>query len=112
MVQSGSDENVIDELLGLLSSSDRHIRFDAARSLCRMGKNNPKILPALLRLHSDPYFAVRCQVARAVIHLNPEPLNVLPILDQLLQDEDKNVRNYAAEAKAILLGRTPPLPPE
>jgi hypothetical protein len=64
-----------------------------------MGKEALVALPRLLALHNDPWYQVRIQVARAIIHLGVPPDEVADVLTKLLEDEDEIVRLYAKEAQ-------------
>jgi hypothetical protein len=96
----------VDQLIAMLSSLDHFERAEAARQLCNMGKEAIKALPTLLALHNDPWYQVRIQVPRAIIHIEACPDEAAEVLNSLVEDEDETVRLYAKEAQRILLERT------
>jgi len=96
----------IDQLVEMLSSIDCFERAEAARQLCNMGNEAIKALPALLSLYNDPWYQVRIQVPRAIIHMEVCPDKVAEVLNNLLNDADKSVRLYAQEAQRVLVERT------
>src|SRR5436309_3290550 len=95
----------VGELCGLLSSPDQHERAEAARQLVNKGRDAIGALPALLALHNDGYWAVRVQVARAILALCPRNERVVQILSELARDENEGVRGYAREAEEVIQGR-------
>ena len=96
----------VDQLMQMLSSLDHFARAEAARQLCNMGKEAIMALPALLSLYDDPWYQVRIQVPRAIIHMEARPDEVAEVLNRLVDDEDETVRLYAAEAQRVLVIRT------
>jgi HEAT repeat protein len=91
-----------DELVAMLSSPDHFDRAEAARLLVNMQNEALKALPALLALHNDPWYHVRIQVPRAIIHMDVRPDEATDVLNCLLDDEDETVRLYAEEAQRVL----------
>lgn len=101
----GARESSIDLLIATLVSPNRSYRAKAARSLCNMGNNAIKAAPAILALHNDPWYQVRIQVARAIIHMEVDPDEATTVAGILLNDEDESVRLYAIEALRVLKER-------
>jgi HEAT repeat protein len=96
----------IDELMAMLTSPDHFDRAEAARHLCNMGNKAIKALPALLALHNDPWYQVRIQVPRTIIHMEVHPDEAAKVLNKLLNDDNESVRAYAKEAQRVLVERT------
>jgi hypothetical protein len=101
-----SIDQLINQLIKMISSLDHFERAEAARQPCNMGKEAVRALPALLSLSNDPWYQVRIQVPRAMIHMGARPDEVAEVLDNLLNDADETVRLYAQEAQRVLVERT------
>jgi HEAT repeat protein len=97
----------VEQLVTMLSAPDHFDRAKAARLLCNRGKEAIRALPALLAMHSDPWYQVRIQVPRAIIHMGAGSAEAVEVLNKLLEDEDESVRLFAREALRVLLERVP-----
>ena len=95
----------VDQLAEQLRSDDNFVRAEAARQLCNMGVVARRTLPRLLALAGDPWYQVRIQVPRAIIHLRATAGEAAVVLAQLLKDPDETVRLYAQEAQRVVSGR-------
>ena len=95
----------LDQLLAMLSSSNHFDRAEAARQICNMGKDAVRALPAVLALVNDPWYQVRIQIPRAIIHMEARSDDAVEVLNRLLEDEDETVRLYAKEAQRVLIER-------
>ena len=95
-----------------LGDSNPMIRQAAARALARMGPAAQAAKPALLRcLQGDPSAPVRSNAACALGWLGKDP-ELIPPLIKALDDQDKEVRRYAAYALSLLSPTSAPAVPK
>lgn len=93
------------DLLAMLASPDGFDRAEAAKQLCNLGKEASNAGPAIPNLNNDPSYLVRIQVPRAVIHFEIQSQEALNILDRLVNDENEIVKEYAKEARTVMVER-------
>jgi hypothetical protein len=101
----------VPELLELLDSPHYGRRAQAARELANRKEQPALVWPRLAARHTDETWMVRMQIPRAAIHLGIPAERAVPLLRELLGDEDEVVRGYAAWALRRL-GETEGVPPE
>jgi HEAT repeat protein len=103
--QLPQDPEQVDRLVDQLHSDDNFVRAEAARQLCNLGEVAQRTLPQLLALTDDPWYQVRIQVPRAIIHLGATTDEAAVVLPRLLHDPDETVRLYAQEALRVVSSR-------
>ena len=95
-----------------LVDSNPMIRQAAAGALAKMGPAAQAAKPALLRcLQGDPSAPVRSNAACALGWLGKDP-ELIPPLIKALDDQDKEVRRYAAYALSLLSPTSAPAVPK
>lgn len=104
MVQlsDNSGASDLERLAAQLHSEDRFVRADAAWQIVQHGVGARRYLPQLLALAEDPWYQVRIQVPRAIIHMRATQDEAGLVIQRLLHDQDEVVRLYAQEAQSVL----------
>jgi HEAT repeat protein len=97
-----ADVEKVPQLVAQLGDSNPMIRQAAAGALARMGPAAQAAKPALLRcLQGDPSAPVRSNAACALGWLRKDPELISPLI-QALDDQDGEVRRYAAYALSMI----------
>lgn len=78
------DEAAVQQLRGQLSSANKRIRWEVAKTLAAMV--DPGCVQAFVDLLTDPYSEVRWLAATGLINLGPR--SVAPVLDSLVRDPE------------------------
>jgi HEAT repeat protein len=97
-----ADVPLVPRLVAQLGDSNPMIRQAAAEALGRIGTAAASARPALLLcLKSDPFSQVRSSAASSLGWLGPAPEVIAPLV-AALEDDDPEVRRYAAHSLSLL----------
>ena len=70
----------------------------ACRALGQIHADAAKVVPALIQAAHDPYLFVRAYTADALAAFGPESRSSVPILIELLSDQEQEVSTKASKA--------------
>jgi HEAT repeat protein len=97
---TGETAALLESLAALLASEDPHLRADCLRRMADLGEAATAELEAILGGLADPVTAVRATTAITLARIQADPVQVVPLLSERLEDAEPEVRGAAVMALA------------
>jgi HEAT repeat protein len=96
VVEESLRDASVDDLLAALDEPGGERRGVAAQRLVFRGERQAEVLARLVRLRADSDYLVRAALARALVRFGLPAAEAIPLLRELLEDEDDFVSRQAA----------------